>query len=58
MKESALESLYPSLRVTHSNVNNVEIDFKLMKLKSEPIVVKVSGVKLDLELESETVLST
>lgn len=55
LKKSAFEALYPGLVVRESNISDIKLDFKLLKLKSEPIVVNVSGVSIDLELQSEVV---
>lgn len=49
LKRSAFEALYPGLVVRSSNIGDVSIDFKLLKLKSEPIIVKVSGVSIEIE---------
>lgn len=55
LKKSAFQALYPGLVIRNSNVSDVSLDFKLLKLKTEPIVVKVSGVSVDLEFEPGTI---
>lgn len=55
LKRSAFGALYPGLVVRGSNISDVSLDFKLLKLKTEPIVVKVSGISIEIELQAGSV---